>query len=476
MAREIDTFQMEACDFIEESGGRCILADPMGARKTGTTLMWIEGQPDVNTVLVVAPKAVHGHWARETRRFAPSFEPVQGTGTARAREAALLDFPPAAVYITTYESMKRDERLLLAAGFDTVVFDEAHRLKGRRTGVALCANAITKGVPHVIIVTGTPVLNHASELWQYLHMLDRRTYSSFWRWVGEHFIVDYTTFGGRKREPVRIIGALRPGHDDLLREALEHTMIQRGIATLFPDEEWTAEPDEVAIDVELSAKERAMYDQLVKFSWAETPNFTITSANALATTTRLKQLASDWGGLDGSLETGSKVKATVELVLDLVRNEPVVVFCDYKVPVYRLADLLTAAGARVRVWTGDGTSEEHEQVLTDYALGAVDVVIGTIDSMGEGVDGLQDRSSQVVMFDRKWVPARNDQAVGRLRRSGQAKRVTVWHVYTTGTIDESVCQANLRKVNLLHELRGAPAQDVLYGRVYNTEIKVGGAE
>ena len=206
---QLDAFQHEVLDFMTANAGRCIYADPVGSRKTGTTLTWLESSP-AHRVLVVAPKAVHGHWEREAERYAPKLVVSRGLTKVQRHTALqyLIDGSDG-LYITTYESMKGDEELILKAKFDTVVFDEGHRLKGRTTAVAKVANRITRDATRLVIVTGTPIMNHADETWQYLHMLDRRAYTSFTRWTDVFFDVEVTNFHGTIKHYVRVIHDLR---------------------------------------------------------------------------------------------------------------------------------------------------------------------------------------------------------------------------------------------------------------------------
>jgi SNF2 family DNA or RNA helicase len=465
LAPTLDHFQLETLDFLDHAGGRAILADPMGARKTGTTLSWL-ARAGVQRTLVVAPAAVHGHWFREAERFYPAAERLHGAGTKLRRSKLLasyaLDEGPA-IYLTTYESMKADQHHINEVRFDAVVFDEGHRLKGRRTQVALCSNDVTKGVKHVIFATGTPVLNHAAELWQYLHILAPRLYPAFWRWVEEHYRVEIKTFRGN-RFPTRIIHDFLPGHADIVRNQLAPFLIQRDITELFPGAAWTQECEHVEIEVELSAAERKAYDNLVKHDWLIVGGKEITTANPLDKNTRFEQLASDWGALCDQAEDGTKTKAAVELIADLVeRDEQVVVFAKYKATVHRIAVALQKRHVSAAEYTGDVKADIRDQLVAQFGKGRIKVMVGTLASLSEGVDGLQ-CASHIVMVDRWWTPGKNDQAFGRCRRSGQLKRVTVWHIFAAKTIDVTIVSACLRKVNVVQLLRGLSPKTAVYGR------------
>lgn len=464
----LDPFQYEVIDFFNANGGRGIYADPVGARKTGTTLAWLADNPDLKRILVVAPKAVHLHWQREAAKFYPAVVPMHGKTKVKRHEAianianGAMALNPV-MYVTSYESMKEDEQLLKKAGIQCVVFDEGHRLKGRRTDVALCANAITGKPDCIIIATGTPVMNNSDELWQYLHMLDRKTYPSYDRWVREHFFVEDITFAKGQR-PTRVVGDLKPGHEVHLRKMLDGVMIQRQIHELFPGELWVQPVEHEVISVDLSPAERKAYDKLVKKGWATVGDEFVSTTNKLALWTRLKQLASDWGNIDSSLASGTKVQAAVERIGDLTRRESVVAFAGYKATCYRLAEACEKKHLRVGVYTGDQSEDEHEAVLGAHEVGDIDVVIGTIAALGTGVDGLQRHGSSIVMLDRDWTHGINDQCFGRRRRSGQRERVSVHHIVNEGTIDIAVMQACLYKANVVEVIADRPLLDAIYGK------------
>jgi SNF2 family DNA or RNA helicase len=366
----------------------------MGGRKTGTTASWLRQSPARRTH-VVAPKSVHvTHWYNELQRWWPEAVVWIGRGTKALRlhniDAAtqVFDDRPS-VYVCTYDAMKADEAELLRAKFDAVVFDEGHKLKGRTTQVAKSANRFAKA-QRCLVVTGTPVMNKAEELWQYLHMLFPKDFRSFHAWVDEHFKITYANYRGKM---VKQIGDFLPGHEDIVRAQLSGVIIQRELAELFPGEVWIEEPEHIAIDVELSKAERKIYDSLVEHSWAQTEmRKPIIGSNALSVQTKLRQMSSDWGNIDPDLAIGSKITAAVELIPELAREKPVLVLATYRATCNRLAQALSDKGLRVAVWTGEFTNWQVDGM--QYFLdGEYDVVVGTIASLAEGVDGLQYRTN-----------------------------------------------------------------------------------
>lgn len=480
--RTLDQFQIDAIDSLA-AWGRGILGDRMGLRKTATSLAWLEALSVTgpHRVLFVVPGNVVSHWIKEADEWFPGIVMVNGQGTRDKRRDRLSQVAYTSGanvgYVTTYGALREDDFYLQAARFDVIVFDEAHRLKGRTTQVAKAAKMVTKDVPHLLFVTGTKVLNGAEELWFYLHLLDRQKYRSFWTWAHEHFHVTLTTFNGKLAQSARIIGKIRDGHEELLRQELAGVLIERELTDVFSveDEPWIAEPEWTTIDVELSPKERKLYKELVEHEWAVTPGgTTITSANKLALTTRLRQLSSDWGNLDAELEAGAKVKAAVELIEDLVQRKPVVVFATYKATVHQLVSMLRKRGISTVAYTGDETQSERDDAVRHLGQ-KYRVIVGTFGSMREGVDGLQHHTNQVVMLDLDWVYELNMQAIGRVRRSGATEQTQVFVLYATDTMDVSVVDANLRKMNVDRALKGRKLADVVFGKLSGSR-KVGADE
>jgi hypothetical protein len=77
-----------------------------------------------------------------------------------------------------------------------------------------------------------------------------------------------------------------------------------------------------------------------------------------------------------------------------------------------LTDLVTDAGCRVGVYTG-----EEKSGLEDFLRGEVDVLIGST-PIATGVDGLQRVCNRLVFVNLPWTSAEYEQIIGRLHRQG----------------------------------------------------------
>jgi hypothetical protein len=78
------------------------------------------------------------------------------------------------------------------------------------------------------------------------------------------------------------------------------------------------------------------------------------------------------------------------------------------------------------------------------------VFIGNIQSIGVGVDGLQNVCSRGICPEPSWTPADNDQAVGRLERIGQKHGILFEFVTAKGSLIELILQRSLEKLQDIH--------------------------
>lgn len=446
---ELRPYQAEVLQFAEQSSGRFIYADAAGTGKTPTTSALLAAASIRRPALVVAPGGVIDHWLDEIRLWTP-YRAVDGRGTpkqrAEARAALTAPGEPPAVLVVNYDLMRRDRDELIQVGpFDAFVADEAHRLKGRTNPTAVAAGMISRRATLTALLTGTPVLNRPEELFALLQMVAPKQYPSYWRWAYSHFEVEATDFHGHSEHAVRIVGDLLPGHDVLIRAETAEVMIARDIDTLLPD---LPKVTNHIVPVELSEAEREAYDHMSKKGWAHVDGQLVETSNKVSRLTRLRQMSSDWSGLvEGSgISLGAKVDAALQL-LDTDRQ--VVVLAAFKAPVDRLMENLHSA---VR-YDGTVTLRNRRKAVAAFRSGDAQFIVGTIAAMGEGLDGLQVADS-LIRLDRDFTPARNEQVIARVRRSGQhSDRVHVVDLVAADTTDEWIADMLAHKTAGIDRVR-----------------------
>lgn len=393
------------------------------------------------------------HWIDLAGVWYPELEVIDGTGTAGQRRSArerVATRPerPTALALN-YESMRTDVEQLDEITWGAAIFDEAHRLKNRKALVTKAANRLTKH-PRMWcwLLSGTPIPNRPEEAWSLLHLIDRHRFSSYWRWVEEYCLTE-PIYRGRQVVPgARAIVGLQDGATERVRDQLSDVLFYLPLEACLPD---LPSITESSVVVELSASERAIYDSLEQRFWATIADgdtgeeILLQAVNDLAKSTRLRQIVSDISILAPG-KVGSKVAATVELVSDLEPEQVVVLTWS------RAATEAIAGQLGCEYVHGGVTPQNRTAFLESFRRGDKRVIVGTLSVLGEGIDGLQ-VARHVVLHDRDWTPARNEQAIARIRRSGQVSdAVFVWHVVAADTLDQVIERALAAKVDVISAL------------------------
>lgn len=93
-------------------------------------------------------------------------------------------------------------------------------------------------------------------------------------------------------------------------------------------------------------------------------------------------------------------------------------------------------GDKARLLHGGVTGKQRQAAIDDLASGKATVGAFTLMAGGMGIDTLQNTISDVLITERWFVPAIEEQAIDRVHRSGQKNSVTAWYLTVENTMDE----------------------------------------
>lgn len=445
---ELRPYQREALGQMLDAE-RFIYGDGAGTGKTATTLRWL-AETDAPQTLLVVPDNVTDQWRGQAATWYPELKLVDGRGTpkkrAERREQVLhADYRERVALVLNYELLRQDIAHLREEQFDTFVLDESQTVKENKAQVFKAAKLMARRSRLLAMLTGTPIMNVAHEAWAALHMIDPRAYPSFHAWAREHFEYEMSTFHGKLPRPVPVIGDPLPGHDDVVAAQVGTHLIARPIEYCIPH---LPPVTHFRTDVEFSPEERRIYTSIRKKGWADLNGEILKAPSEVVRMTRLRQLTSDWNGLADMGRPGAKVATTAEYLREM--TEQVVVIVGYKETAEQLADALYDRD--VEYIHGDKAKDVRRSTIERFRAGDTQVLIGTHPTLGTGVDGLQ-CASNIELLDQDWTPARNDQAIARVRRSGQqADTVNAGRVLVADSTDDDVQAANDRKRDVVDRI------------------------
>jgi SNF2 family DNA or RNA helicase len=393
----------------------------MGLGKTPTMLAHLARTAGEGPALVIAPPAVVGNWAAEARRFTPGLKVMVHHGAGRASGAELEHrFDRHDVVITTYGTAVRDIDQLEARSWDRLVLDEAQAIKNSTSETAQQLRRLTARTR--VALTGTPIENGLGDLWS---------------------ILDFTNPG--------LVGARAgfiaqmQGEGEAALRALNGILVFRRtksepeVAAELPDR--IDELDHCMMTPEQIGLYQAVLDGLVVD--ASQVGGEPKQGAILAAITALKQICNhpaayqaDDRPLAGRSGKLTRLEEIVESVF--ASGEKILIFTHFAEWGKKLADHLSGTtGTEVNCYHGGLARGARDRMIEEFqqSEGAGALVL----SLKAGGTGLNlTAASHVVLYDRWWNPAVEDQARDRAWRIGQTRTVVSHRLVCPGTVDERV--------------------------------------
>jgi SNF2 family DNA or RNA helicase len=149
--------------------------------------------------------------------------------------------------------------------------------------------------------------------------------------------------------------------------------------------------------------------------------------------------------------------AKIPAVMEIVEEEagagrPIVVMAHHRAVQERIAQEATDAGYRVARITGDQAAEARTEAIDDFQAGRTQVMVASLMAAGVGIS--LHAASDVVIAELPWTAAQQDQAIDRVHRIGQTRKVMVYRLVATDTIEEKVMALKARKAKLFASVLG----------------------
>ena len=387
-----------------------LLAFAMGLGKTMTALGLAASNPLAKT-LVICPSPLITMWVENALKAGFVVHRHTGSG-GKARWTKIR--PGSAtrtteIYITSYDSLTYRPQLTDGGGWDRVIFDESHIFRNHTTRRYKRVAALVKGIPHRLLLTGTPIVNKVKDAVAQLAIMGvpatqgKDWYDSYYKPFLPH-VVCY-----KSMDEVRDTVDGMPPRPDITDVELEPTC---------------EEEAEHYFRLQLLTKqmERAFREGR--------------TAEGLELLLRLRQcslspelLPSDLIARHGIDWTPGRPSAKMQEIHRRVQAEPTkkfLVFCWFHKEMSLMADMLAVDGINVEQYHGGMSEAYRNEVLDRARLPECQVLLIQIRSGGVGLN-LQE-FNRVIFTSPYWTSAMMDQAIARAVRFGQTEVVQVFHL------------------------------------------------
>ena len=420
---ELREFQKEGLSFLL-ANPRTLLADEMGLGKTVQALACLAAAKEFPALIVVPPHLLR-NWQTEITRFLR----LEGKPARVCVLTGLKPYQPpeADVYIIHYLLLRGWKQALPQMGFKAVVFDEIQELRHGGTEKYSAASLLAEECERVIGLSGTPIYNKGSEIWNVVNILDYHClgdWESFTRaWCdgyGNHLVRNPALLGEHlrreglilRRTKEEVLAELPPkrrlvqeidSDDKVYRELMRPVMDQLGsLLALHPD-----------------ARERALLEEQV--GRGERQATGVAKAPFVAAFVRALE------------DSGEKVLlfAHHHAVMDIYRRE--------------------LAAYRPVFITGRESTAQKEEAVARFMEGKTNLCVISL----RAASGLNlQRANCVVFGELDWSPAVHSQAEDRVHRMGQKDSILCYYLVAPQGSDRDMQDALGLKVSQFVALMG----------------------
>ena len=454
---ELRPFQKAGVSYLAKRG-RAMLGDEMGLGKTIQAIAAVVHSRAYPS-LILCPVSLQLNWIREIEKWAVG---KRVSGEAE-KDADFLVIP--------YSQLPKHEQLLKkGTKWASLICDESHYLKNRKAQRTKAVRSISKGIPSIYLLTGTPILNRPSEFITQLQILERLNELGGWK----HFTERYCD-AKQERFGLNINGATNL---EELNKKLRNTCYIRRFKTdvlkELPDKQRTLIEVKITNRREYETARKGVRQELVllkkksrertqevmseveeftakkiKERWGDLfPNDKIPKYNdkrklKRGIEARMQRRETMVENSEGVLLVNrlkilamqGKLDSAEEWIEDFLESgEKLVVFCEHIEAQHKLFDKFKKKGCAIL--SSMDTADRQASVDRFQTDDKCRVIICSLGAGGVGFT--MTAASNVLFVEMGWTPAMHDQAEDRTHRIGQENAVTAYYLIGTDTIDKDI--------------------------------------
>jgi SNF2 family DNA or RNA helicase len=469
----------------------------MGTGKTGATINIMREHfaraKRVMRTLILGPVITVKNWQNEIHMHSKikDWDVVPLTGPGKRRVKEFVDrvgvngqLVGGKIVITNYEAMEMDElhRCLQEWQPEILICDESQRLKSHESKrakrvIQLLGEEPVPGtddyqrkVRHVYLLTGTPILNSAMDIFNQYRILDS----------GESFGTNFYEFRMRYFEDLNKGMPQKVHFPHFIPrpetyENLNGRIYKKAIRVLKKDCLDLPPLVKQQIPIELGTEQRRLYEEMKRdyITWIKEHEQSpepraVVAQMALTKALRLQQIVSGFAktedGKEVEIEDNPRLDAVGDLLDELAEHHKVIIWATFHHNYRQLAALCKQKKVGYAELHGGITTSEKNKAIERFR-GDSDcrVIIANQAAAGIGINLVEykeaiaaGRSSYSIFYSKNFSLEQDLQAESRNYRGGSEvyESVTRIDLVATGTIDELILKALADKQNIAEQVLG----------------------
>lgn len=440
---------------------RLLIGDEPGLGKTLQSIGIVD-TANAYPCLVIAPSSLVINWQREFEKFTGKKALILDN-SCRTSWPYLLGMGMFHLAVVSYGSLRKFFVWDIKGGktfslkdvvfnrdiniFKSVIMDESHRLKDPSAQQTMFTRGIVEGKEWRILLSGTPVINHAQDLVAQLAIMGR-------------LISD---FGGRGKFLADYVD--NDNLSELSAKLYDTCMIRREKAKVLPQL-----PDKQRTDLYVQISNRDEYNLAAADLAAYLREYTECTDREIRRKMRMEALVKFM--TLRSLAAKGKVKQATDFIRNFLANgKPLIVFCSLKEIVKVLQKQFPDA---VRV-TGDDSLAEKQAAVDAFQKGEAQLIICSIRAAGVGLT--LTASSNVAFVEFPWTYADCCQCEDRAHRIGQKNNVNCYYLIGRNTIDPVLYNIIHKKRSIANQIMASdddiPTDEMYFDELVNSFLDYG---
>lgn len=439
---------------------RLLIGDEQGLGKT-LEAIGIMDTAGAYPALIVCPSSLKINWQREVEKFTDK-KAIVLDNSNRTTWPYLLQMKMFHVAIVNYESLRkyfvwdikgnskgfRLKDIVFCPQikmFKTVVLDESHKCKSAETAQAKFAKGICSGKEYIILLSGTPVVNHPGDLVAQLSIMERlKEFGG----AGQ-FLLEYAS--GEKEAS---------NLEELSKTLYSRCLIRREKKKVLPQL-----PEKTRVDLYVDISNREEYDTAARDLAQYLREYQQCTEYEIKRKMRMEALVKFMALR--SIASRGKVAQAIDFVkVFLESGEKLILFCS----LHDIVDQFKQAFPRAVTVTGrDSPVMKQAAVDAFQSRPDVQLIICSIKAAGVGIT--LTASSNVAFVELAWTYADCAQAEDRAYRIGQKNNVTCYYLIGRGTIDTAIYQIISDKKDIYNQIMNSedsiPTEKMYFDKLVN---------
>lgn len=384
---ELRYYQKQAVELTHRNKS-LLLGDDLGLGKTVSGIGLLLKEHTLPAFVVVPPHLAT-HWEEKIKEFTNlKTHIIKGTKPYK--------LPNVEVFIIKYSCLSGWFDIYQKLTYNCVIFDEVHYLRRKESARYEAAQELVLNSEYKLGLSASPIFNYGDEIYNILDVLNEGCLG-----FREDFLREWTTDYRKMISNPKALGQYLRDNYFFLRRTPED--VGRELPTI----------NKFVQNIDFDHKTVKEHENLMKALALKLLNSNDINEQGVAAR-QLNIIVRKMTGI-------SKAKAVAEYVKILLDNDRPVILAGWHRDVYEIWEE-SFEDYNPSFYTGTESATKKDQAKKDFISGKSKLLIISLRS-GEGIDGFQYVSKDIVFGELDWSPAIHDQLIGRINRDGQKQQV-----------------------------------------------------